>query len=89
MKTCSKCGASKPNADYKRADLTRDYTDCRACRHERRLELAKAKLALPVRNGTSPFDWRNYQQPVPMKAGKWEQEPRPEQKVNARFTQYT
>ena len=60
MKTCSKCGASKPNADYKRADLTRDYTDCRACRHERRLELAKAKLEAPVRTGTSPWAWREY-----------------------------
>ena len=59
MKTCSKCGASKPNADFKRADLTRDYTDCRACRYERRLELAKAKLAsavVPLRVTSNPWE---------------------------------
>lgn len=30
----------------------------------------------------------DFVQPVPMKLGKWEQQPRPEQTVNTRFTQY-
>lgn len=35
------------------------------------------------------FHWREFVQPVPMRIGKWECEPRPAQAVNSRFTQYS
>lgn len=39
----------------------------------------------PISNA---FNWRTFVQPVPMKASKWEQQPRPDQAINTRFTQY-
>ncbi len=44
------------------------------------------KVVAPVVNA---FNWRTFEQPVPMKASKWEQQPRPDQAVNTRFTQYS
>ena len=78
MKTCSKCGCEKPNKDFNFKPGTADgkHSQCQECRNaDRRAQREAKKVVVPMLTGTNPFDWRNYQQPMPMKASKWEQEP--------------
>lgn len=94
-KRCSQCNRLLTEDNFhKRSDMPWLHrADCKACynatRAKKRAEKKAALLPNPVDVVTdNPFHWRTFVQPVPMKAGKWEQPPRPDQAVNTRFTQY-
>ena len=66
---------------------------CKACSNKRKnaaraTARATEKAEVTADPAVNAFHWRAFVQPVPMKASKWEQQPRPDQAINTRFTQY-
>jgi hypothetical protein len=52
-------------------------------------KMQAARELSELNDKVNAFHWRTFVQPVPMKADKWSQQPRPDQEVNTRFTQYS
>lgn len=98
MKICNKCEKKKPIEEY-RVYAGVENLQCNRCCEMAKIaakKLKEARLqAAQLRETTKPddkvnaFHWRTFVQPAPMKASKWEQQPRPDQAVNSRFTQYS
>lgn len=93
-KVCTQCGENKSLRDYyvKGGAAHRLCSECKVCTLKRKQKYLPSYVAPkpePVQNAAvNAFHWREFVQPVPMKAGKWEQQPRPDQEINTRFTQY-
>lgn len=94
-KRCTQCNCLLSEAEFhQRSDMPWLLrADCKVCynatRAKKRAERRAAKLPKPEAPAVNAFHWRTFEQPVPMKASKWEQQPRPDQAINTRFTQYS
>lgn len=99
-RVCSKCKVEKTIADFyvKGGGPGLLQSRCKECYNfDKRTKCAVTKAAASAQSApaddvaapvVNAFHWRTFVQPVPMKASKWEQQPRPDQAVNTRFTQY-
>ena len=83
-KTCSLCDKTLPLKDFYVKGGSSDgrlQACCKVCYNKRKRTHAALKkgIAVPLKEGAiknNPFMWRTYEQPVPMKLGKWDHQAR-------------